>query len=453
MGHPLRRGCRAPGGRRCPRRAAVVRIFVVPIDNGKGYQADIYAEGEVRVSAQGGPPRPRLRTVLRTRKQVQLRDYHGNGPRQWKEPPRDLLIVRRSGFVLPEPAEAEPAAAPRSKPAGAQVSGMPASATPLAATQVATPPVTESVPSTSAAAETLNALPPPELPPLEPVPQPTAPRKDPELQLAQFERKVSVASQDPETAQARPDAPAEAPPTASPSADGAEPPSVDLPPIEGPRDKEVEVPNLTNPEDVPRSQPLPGLDDQPAAPGRRTDPGQGQKPKTASPPPAPTAPILPGSRRVTSIFPRSGRRPDVTFLAPQPDGTRVVVYRGGINMVTQSPQFGEVDIESESAVVWRHPDPKQGQEVHGSNGELIENANQPMEVYLEGNVIFRQDEHKVAGKADQRTFRAPRAYYDFVRDRFVALNGEVDLFAPGFISPMKLKVAADRAVSQVDQTP
>ncbi len=62
-----------------------------------------------------------------------------------------------------------------------------------------------------------------------------------------------------------------------------------------------------------------------------------------------------------------------------------------------------------------------------------------MEVYLEGNVIFRQDENKVAGKADQRTFRAPRAYYDFLKDRFVALNGEVDLFAPGFVSPMKLK--------------
>ena len=89
--------------------------------------------------------------------------------------------------------------------------------------------------------------------------------------------------------------------------------------------------------------------------------------------------------------------------------------------------------------MWRHPDPKKGEEVYGPNGELIENANQPMEVYLEGNVIFRQDENKVAGKGDQRTFRAPRAYYDFLRDRFVALDGEVDLFAPGFISPMKIK--------------
>jgi hypothetical protein len=446
-------------------RAAVVRILEVPMENGKGYQAEIYAEGEVRISGQGGPPRPQARTVLRTRKQVQLRAYKDNGFTQWKEPPRDLLILRRSGFVLPEPATARPElaaarsepAAARSEPAAArsepaiaqpepattqpEPAAAPeaqilASATPRSASQVETVAVADSVPS-SATAETATVLPPPDLPPLEPVPPPMSPRKDPELQLAQFERKDPVVTQVPGTGPARPDAPAEVPPTASPPADGTELPSVDLPPIEG--RNEVEVPNLANPEDVPRSQPLPGTGDQPAAPLRRAEPGRGRKPKTATPPSAPTAPILPGSRRVTNIFPRSGRKPDVIFLPEQPDGTRVVIYRGGINMVTKTPQFGVVDIEAESAVVWRHPDPKKGAEVYGPNGELIENANQPMEVYLEGNVIFRQDENKSAGKADQRTYRAPRAYYDFLRDRFVALNGEVDLFAPGFISPMKMK--------------
>ena len=112
----------------------------------------------------------------------------------------DLLIVRRSGFVLPEPAEAEPAGSSTIETGWCpSCRGCRHPPHPVAATQVATPTVTESVPSTAAAAETLNALPPPDLPPLEPVPQPTAPRKDPELQLAQFERKVPVVSQDPET--------------------------------------------------------------------------------------------------------------------------------------------------------------------------------------------------------------------------------------------------------------
>ena len=73
-----------------------------------------------------------------------------------------------------------------------------------------------------------------------------------------------------------------------------------------------------------------------------------------------------------------------------------------------------MDIEAESVVVWRHPDPKKGQEVYGPNGELIENAKRPMEVYLEGNVIFRQDENKVAGKADQRTYRATAGLLRFL---------------------------------------
>ncbi len=57
-----------------------------------------------------------------------------------------------------------------------------------------------------------------------------------------------------------------------------------------------------------------------------------------------------------------------------------------------------------------------------------------MEVYLEGNVILRQDENKYAGKGDQRTVRAPQLYYDFLTDRMLAPNGRdrhVRSVAPG----------------------
>src|SRR5208337_4187281 len=204
-------------------RAAVVRILEVPMENGKGYQAEIYAEGEVRISGQGGPPQPQARTVLRTRKQVQLRAYKDNGFTQWREPPRDLLILRRSGFVLPESAAArsEPAiaqpepASTQPEPAAAPQAQMLASATPRSASQVETAAVADSVPS-SAAAATATVLPPPNLPPLEPVPPPMSPKQDLELQLAQFERKDPVVTQVPGTGPAQPDAPAEVPPTASP---------------------------------------------------------------------------------------------------------------------------------------------------------------------------------------------------------------------------------------------
>ena len=76
----------------------------------------------------------------------------------------------------------------------------------------------------------------------------------------------------------------------------------------------------------------------------------------------------------------------------------------------------------------------------GPNGETwVDDANQPMEVYLEGNVVVRQDQQKFAGKGDQKTIRRPRLYYDFLTERMVAPNAEMDLFAPSLLAPIKMK--------------
>jgi hypothetical protein len=376
-------------------RGAVIRLQEVPIEGSKGFQAEVYVEGDVRITGQEGAPQQRHRTVMRTRKEVQLIPYQTSGLTHLKQPPHGLLILERSGFALPDPA-----------PPSQRVSTLSRAAQPVP--------------------DRTSAPPLPDPPPLEPVPEQPAPKRDGQVQLTRHEGKglVEAQAQLPSLRQDRP-----APPTNEPE------PNIDLPPIEGAQD--VEVPNLRNPEDVPRAQPLPGpSSDQPAPPLRSDE--RGVRPR-AVPPPPPTAPLQPGSFRITSIFPRSGRKLDVQSLPKQPDGTQVIVCRGGINIVTRTPQYGILDIESESAVIWRHPDPNKGEAVHGPGGELIENPNQPMEVYLEGNVILRQDENKVAGKGDQRTFRAKQAYYDFVTNRLVALDGEVDVFAPGFIAPMKLK--------------
>ena len=76
----------------------------------------------------------------------------------------------------------------------------------------------------------------------------------------------------------------------------------------------------------------------------------------------------------------------------QPDGTRIFIIRGGVHIISRTPNNGIVDIESELAVIWKHPDPKKGEQLQGPNGEWYDKPNQPMEVYLEGDVILRQDE-------------------------------------------------------------
>jgi hypothetical protein len=127
-------------------------------------------------------------------------------------------------------------------------------------------------------------------------------------------------------------------------------------------------------------------------------------------------------------------------LPTTPDGVETWIIRGGIIMVTQAPRFGLIDIEADEAVIWRGPSPNKGEPAIGPNGELwVDDARQPMEVYLEGNVILRQDENKWAGKSDQKTVRAPRLYYDFLTDRFLAPNAELDMFAPTLLAPIKIK--------------
>ena len=116
------------------------------------------------------------------------------------------------------------------------------------------------------------------------------------------------------------------------------------------------------------------------------------------------------------------------------------ICRGGINIVTRTAKSGTIDIEADEAVIWRGPDPKKGEPTIGPDGEtLVDDARQPMEVYLEGNVVVRQDQQKFAGKGDQRTVRAPRLYYDFLTERLVAPNAEMDLFAPSLLAPIKIK--------------
>ncbi|MDR3638748.1 MAG: hypothetical protein P4L84_33385 [Isosphaeraceae bacterium] len=210
---------------------------------------------------------------------------------------------------------------------------------------------------------------------------------------------------------------------------GGNGPEIDLPPIEG----APTVPNL-QPAPVPvvpptTVEPLPGPDGKPAPPVRQERP--------AAPPPL--VPILPGSARVTRIYPRNGG-PDfqIERLKTTAEGVDIIIIRGGVNIVTTSPPpTGTVDLSADSVIIWRQTDPKFNSTT-GPNGETIDPVHAPMEVYLEGHVLFQQDQRRLAGSADQKTIRANSAYYDFRSDRLITLDAELDLFAPGLIAPAKI---------------
>jgi hypothetical protein len=151
-------------------------------------------------------------------------------------------------------------------------------------------------------------------------------------------------------------------------------------------------------------------------------------------------PILPGTQRITDIRPRTGQTLDAD-IRTTPDGVEVWVIRNGVNLIVEYPgKFGVVDVEADRAVIWRGPDPKDSETQKDELGRDVEDGNRkPMEVYLEGNVIVRQDQRKWAGRADQRTLRAPRVYYNFLTDRFVAYDAQIDMFSQGLVAPFKIK--------------
>src|SRR6185312_11421723 len=179
----------------------------------------------------------------------------------------------------------------------------------------------------------------------------------------------------------------------NPPAEG--PPVIELPPIEG----APVLPDTLPEAEAPSADvvPLPAPDSQPAAPLRR-----GRTP--AGPP---TAPIMPGSQRVVRISPRNGG-PDFRMrkIDTTKDGLETIIVRGGVTVVANMPPpRGTIDLSADSAIIWRHTAPGRQGEI-GPDGAIIEDAQAPMEIYLEGHVIARMDDRTKAGPADQKTFQA-----------------------------------------------
>ena len=129
-------------------------------------------------------------------------------------------------------------------------------------------------------------------------------------------------------------------------------------------------------------------------------------------------PSQPSFRRV-QIFPRSDVGPQAEWLNT-PDGENVLVISGGVNVVVQGltvdgiPDFfgplGNVDIEADRVVIWTS-----GMET-GNLGQVTQQSDAPLEIYMEGNIVFRQGD---------RTVYADRMFYDVRRQVGTVLNAEL----------------------------
>ncbi|MCI0334523.1 MAG: hypothetical protein L0228_15000 [Planctomycetes bacterium] len=169
------------------------------------------------------------------------------------------------------------------------------------------------------------------------------------------------------------------------------------------------------------------------------------------PPPEPLVPAAPPGQttfRRVQIFPRAeGMGPQAEWLTPSP-GENALVIKGGVNVVIQGlsidglPQefgpLGDIDIETDRAVIWTSG-------VNTSNPtDLAQASDLPLEIYMEGNIVFRQGD---------RTVYADRMFYDVRRQIGIILNAELLTPIPqvdGYQYPglVRLRAAAMRQLDQ-----
>lgn len=107
-----------------------------------------------------------------------------------------------------------------------------------------------------------------------------------------------------------------------------------------------------------------------------------------------------------------------------PSGENVTVISGGVNVVIQDVTveglpdqylnaigpIGDVDIETDRAVIWTA-----GSDTPGL-GQFSQSSDSPLEIYMEGNIIFRQGD---------RVIYAERMFYDVRRRAGVILGAEL----------------------------
>jgi hypothetical protein len=431
-------------------REAVVRISDASTEFEKIKLVEVYAEGLLRPAREGSPSQGTGRAAVRT-SEIRLTCFQPTGVSEARNPPWQLQIIKRSGLRGKMPARAVPARREKDQDSSLIDSHLEALSRRSANKARSSAAGREKVPiiPTQAIVRNQSDDPLPTLlssPDVKPEPpaasartSQTTPKRD-AMGLragASGGRASGATSATPGSArtadpQVKPTAMQQVPPT------NTQPPIIDLPPIEGA--PEVQVPNLTPGQ---RDRPPVDLEPLPGVEGDVTVPALPDQPRTevegGTRPAPPNLPIMPGSQRLTRIFSRSGQPLDLHSLGTSPDGVETYIVRNGVNIVTQAPRFGIIDIEADAAIIWRGKSPAKGEPYKAPAGDLfIDDAHQPMEVYLEGNVILRQDENKYAGKGDQRTIRAPQLYYDFLTDRMLAPHGEIDMFVPSLLGPVRM---------------
>jgi hypothetical protein len=132
-----------------------------------------------------------------------------------------------------------------------------------------------------------------------------------------------------------------------------------------------------------------------------------------------------GGRRVR-VFPRTSTGIQAETF-PSPDGReRIAVIDSGVNIIIEGVgEFGKLDISTDRVVLWTS-----AVSLPDLSGQSSQAADTPLELYLEGNIIFRQGD---------RVIYANRMYYNVPGKYGAVLDAEMLTPAPEYQGLLRLK--------------
>ena len=202
------------------------------------------------------------------------------------------------------------------------------------------------------------------------------------------------------------------------------------------------APPILNPPDEPAVPPMGGAD-----PFRRGDPDDDPEPLPDAPPTAGPgavvpATLLPNTRRSFTVSGQPGFQGSQFEFKP---GELTFVLRGGINVIADLPKAGPagtagyktVDLSADQMVIFTQKSKKNPKATMNLEAGVQQDAEDPLQIYMEGNVRIRQDERQVAGRGDEKVFEAEQAYYDLRTERMLALKARIYTATPGLLAPLR----------------
>lgn len=158
---------------------------------------------------------------------------------------------------------------------------------------------------------------------------------------------------------------------------------------------------------------------------------RGEPPAAAHVPPPPGTTTQPttqtpegvGNLRRIQIFPRGETEPNILWQRNATTNEGIAEITGGVQIFILGTQ-GDIDVVADKVVLWTLG------EVSDEVRDKYQEETVPMEIYLEGNVVFRKGD---------RVIYADRMYYDVKNKTGTVLQAEITTPAPKFGGMLRLK--------------